>query len=101
MLRAQERANSSTFYPPLSVCSVLMERQFPLNQSFFPQENSDSQVSGDSDRKDERLLAGYVRDVWDKYHKESVLLASRHKMEVETLWLTQTHHWIKKQKETG
>jgi hypothetical protein len=29
-----------------------------------------------------RLLSGYVQDVWDKFHKESVAMATRHRMEV-------------------
>ena len=47
-------------------------------------------LAGDSE---EKLLVSYVRDVWDKFHDSSKELAGRHRLEVETLWLTQVHQW--------
>ena len=47
---------------------------------------------------DEKLLASYVRDVWDRFDGCSKELLSRHRMEEETLWLNQAHQWREKLK---
>lgn len=97
LLRAHERVSRTPTEPTLSVCSVLIEKNFPSSQSLA---KSDIKLD-ESEVKDDRLLTSYIQDVWDKFHRESVLLANRHRCEVESLWLLQRHHWTKRQKETG
>ena len=51
------------------------------------------------DDKGERLLTGYIQDVWDRFHKESLSVAERQRLEVETLWIMQLHQWRQRIKE--
>ena len=104
LLRAHQK--SGTSYPPLNFCSVLTERlqynQFPTSFNSIPNIRPKSQSSEENDlSQHERLLSGYVADVWDKYHRLSVMLAGRHRTEVESLWMTQIQQWKERTKEVG
>ena len=104
LLRAHEKVSRpvllSNHYSPTSVCSILIERGFPSNQTYCAPSKQEENLVTESLR-DERILSSYVQDVWDKFHKESVSLAGRHKSEVESLWLLQVHQWINRHKESG
>ena len=89
LTRAYQKA-TTTSYPPPSACAVLIERQ-----AISTQYQSTSSINTDTTNTDQ-LLHSYVQDVWDKYHKCSELLANRHKMEVETLWLSQRQQWMER-----
>ncbi len=91
LTRAYQKA-TTTSYPPPSACAVLIERQ-----AISTQYQSTSSINTDTtSHNTDQLLHNYVQDVWDKYHRCSELLASRHKMEVEALWLSQRQQWIER-----
>ena len=91
LTRAHQKATTVN-YPPLSVCSVLSERRNGLPHINTADNSTLSSTTNDYDQ----LLNSYVQDVWDKYHRCSELLAGRHKMEVESLWLVQRQQWIER-----
>ena len=109
LVRVHQRA-FPRHYPPLSVCAVLMEALVPPHAlqahsrsdsiSFGSQHSNQSNVE-DEGEKHERLLNGYVQDVWDKFHLQSMQLARRHRTEMETLWLSQMQIWKGRLREQG
>ncbi|XP_019852078.1 PREDICTED: probable serine/threonine-protein kinase nek3 isoform X2 [Amphimedon queenslandica] len=97
ILRANDKIRNPTLLSNHSLCSVLIERLLPQtntdDQSNSPAAPSDFKGGLVDATKDERLLTGYVQDVWDRFHKEALLIAERQKLEVETLWTLQTNQW--------
>ena len=97
ILRANDKIRNPTLLNNHSLCSVLIERLLPQSntddQLNSPAASSDNKGVVVDATKDERLLTGYVQDVWDRFHKETLLIAERQKLEVETLWTIQTNQW--------
>ena len=109
LVRVHQRAVPK-HYPPLSVCTVLTEalvRPHPplthsrSNSISFGSQHGDQSSIEDEGEKQERLLSGYVQDVWDKFHQLSIQLARRHRTEMETLWLSQVQIWRERIREQG
>lgn len=95
ILRANDKIRNPMLLNNHNLCSVLIERLLPGTNT-DDQSNSlvvPSHNKGVDATKDERLLTGYVQDVWDRFHKETLLIAERQKLEVETLWTLQTNQW--------
>ena len=109
LVRVHQRAFPK-HYPPLSVCTVLTEAlvlphppraHSRSNSISFCSQPGDQSNLEDEAEKHERLLSGYVQDVWDKFHQLSIQLARRHRTEMETLWLSQMQIWRGRLREQG